>query len=247
MPISLNLDKSSREALLAIRPIVEEIISNPDVATEFGKDPNAFCEKYGLNYNFKLDDALYNVIVALGDYEVNDALKDNDFERFMNACEKLHLFDKAQSIQLNSIFQSEDEQMIFESIASQINVPTSTRSVAMWVAVSVVVVLAIVVVLTIGMSASNNEEKTVADYNLEQNKDSSSHVLSYLRSANSSQSVLDIWALKQSKITEFQVVAQYKQHLANKIVNYLKVHSPQTFERFSETQINEFLKRNMIV
>lgn len=108
-----------------------------------------------------------------------------------------------------------------------------TRSVAMWVAVSVVVVLAIAITITVGL---DDEAYKKNNGNLPNTKlDTLNHA------------VLDVWALKKEGSIEYQLISSYKLCLANNIVKYLKDNKPQLFETYSELQISEFLKRNMIL
>lgn len=59
--------------------------------------------------------------------------------------------------------------------------------------------------------------------------------------------ISDIWALKDKQVTNYQLASNYKTFLSQQIVSYLKENKPAIFERFTETQISEFLKSNMIV
>ncbi|HJD11530.1 MAG TPA: hypothetical protein H9922_10385 [Candidatus Phocaeicola caecigallinarum] len=46
---------------------------------------------------------------------------------------------------------------------------------------------------------------------------------------------------------DYQLVSSYKNFLSNQIVSYLKNKKPEILERYSEIQLSEFLKRNMVV
>ncbi len=111
------------------------------------------------NICFDKEVVFFNVIDALGNREVDDALKEKDFDKFTTACEKLNLFDEMQTVRLNSLSKNGEGQIFFESRASPINPNASTRSVALWVAVTVVVVIAIVVTYTAGLQSEKKVEK----------------------------------------------------------------------------------------
>ena len=173
-------------------------------------------------------------------------MKNNDFERFIQACTKLNLLDKEQKVNLNTIFESSEEQEIFNAIAYELNGETiESRSVAMWVVVSVVVVVAIIVTYTVGMSSdsvSQVQAQNVPSDNIVYEQQSR-----LLRSPNSNFAVLDIWALKNKSIKDYQLIDRYKNIFIEQLVAYLHQEKPHVFEKFSDIQITEFLKRNIIV
>lgn len=57
----------------------------------------------------------------------------------------------------------------------------------------------------------------------------------------------NVWNLKNKETNSYQLIAGYKAFLANKIVTYMKSNKPAIFENYSEQQITEFLKNNMLV
>lgn len=248
--ISLSLDEKTRQSLHNLAPLVQEIIENPQTAKEFSIDPVNFCQQRGYTLYLNPNDAIFKIIAALGDYDINEALKNNDFERFIQACTKLNLLDKEQKVNLNTIFKSSEEQEIFNAIAYELNGETiESRSVAMWVVVSVVVVVAIIVTYTVGMSSDSVSQMQA------QNVPSDSIVYNYynkqqsrlLRSPNPNFAVLDIWALKNKSIKDYQLIDRYKNIFIEQLVAYLHQEKPHVFEKFSDLQITEFLKRNIIV
>lgn len=236
VPISLTLTEETRTALLQLEPLVQEIIENPSTAHEFAANPKLFCEKRNFPFSIDENDAVFKIILALGDNDINAAITASDFELFMQLCESKGLLDERQVSNINVVFQSEEEQQIFESIALQLNGKSiETRSVAMVVVVSVVVALAIVITLTVGYPEQNDDRIACADN------------FSFMHNIGENKAVLDIWALKNKDYKDYNVVGQYQSYFANSIVSYLKKYRPNIFDNYSESQIQEFLKRNMIV
>ena len=260
--ISLSLNEETKQALRDIAPLVQEIIDNPKVAQELSKDPESFCKQRGYNFTIDLDDAIFKVIVALGNEEINKALKSNDFERFMQLCADMKLLETGQKVKLNVLFQNEDEQEIFNAIAYELNGETiETRSVAFWLAVSVVLVVAIILTYTVGTEESPIDDENVSLQRLEPGLQSEDNVLSkdqinictskrmqsFLHCTDPNYSVLDVWALKNINVSDYQLVSGYKSFFVNQLVSYLKVNKPDIFTKYSEMQISEFLKKNIIV
>lgn len=256
VPISLFLNEETKQSLREIAPLVQEIIANPQIAQELSKDPEAFCKQRGYKFTIDLDDAIFKVIVALGNSEINEALKNNDFERFMQLCAEMKLLDEGQKIKLNTVFQSEEEQEIFNSIAYELNGETiETRSVAFWFAVSVVLIVAIILTYTVGMEERLVPDKLVQSYPDIDGELKEGAVTSqtpnkrqaFLHCTDPNYSVLDVWALKNKNVNSYQLVSGYKVFFANQLVSYLKINKPNLFEKYSDVQISEFLKKNMIV
>ena len=71
--------------------------------------------------------------------------------------------------------------------------------------------------------------------------------LSFLHCSDPNYSVSDVWGLKDRNVSDYQLVSGYKSFFANQLVSYLKVNKPDLFTKYSEVQISEFLKKNMIV
>ena len=220
--ISLSLNEETKQALRDIAPLVQEIIDNPKVAQELSKDPESFCKQRGYNFTIDLDDAIFKVIVALGNEEINEALKSNDFERFMQLCADMKLLETGQKVKLNVLFQNEDEQEIFNAIAYELNGETiETRSVAFWLAVSVVLVVAIILTYTVGTEESPVDDENVSLQRLEPGLQSEDNVLSkdqinictskrmqsFLHCTDPNYSVLDVWALKNINVSDYQLVS----------------------------------------
>lgn len=250
--ISLSLSEETKKALLEIAPLVQEIIDNPTIAREFSQNPEVFCKNRGYNFVIDLDDAIFKVIAALGNDEINTALQNNDFEKFMQVCADMGLLNAEQKVSLNTIFENEEEHEIFNAIAHELNGESiESRSVAMAAVVTVLVAIAIILVFTVGFEHAEEMQPANLNLNDEQSEDSLiySHNTSqvFLHCSNPNSAILDVWALRNRKINDYQLVSSYKNFLSNQIVSYLKNKKPEILERYSEIQLSEFLKRNMVV
>lgn len=244
--LSLVLNDDMKQKLTEIEPLVQEVINNPEVAHDLAANPQDFCKSRGYEFSFDMDDAIYKLIIALGNEKINKALKDNDFSRFIQLCTDLHLMNQDQIVKFDMIFKSHEEEEIFKTLATQLNgTMVETRGVGMAVFVSIVLVVAIVITLTVGMEEDQNTQPSsdckVASDSITANN------LSFLHYHNTNSVVLDMWALKDKNMNTCQLVSNYKGALAKQIVDYLKNNRPSVFEQFSEVQITEFLKSNMII
>ncbi len=66
--------------------LTTDIIASPDIASKFADNPEEYCKKYGYNSNIKLDAGLMKIILALGDRQINDSIKNGDVKAFVRAC-----------------------------------------------------------------------------------------------------------------------------------------------------------------
>ena len=139
----------------------------------------------------------------------------------MQLCADMKLLETGQKVKLNVLFQNEDEQEIFNAIAYELNGETiETRSVAFWLAVSVVLVVAIILTYTVGTEESPIDDENVSLQRLEPGLQSEDNVLSkdqinictskrmqsFLHCTDPNYSVLDVWALKNINVSDYQLV-----------------------------------------
>jgi hypothetical protein len=106
-------------------------------------------------------------------------------------------------IQLNSLVKNEEEQKLFKAIALEINGESlSTRSVAIYGIVTVLIAIAIVVTITVGFS--NREDASTLSNEL---KDSvCNNTTNVLKINNPEHMIINMWALNHD-IDSYQVVS----------------------------------------
>lgn len=241
--ISLNINDKMREDLNNLEPLVNEILNDSTAAKEFAANPNLFCTQHGYAMTLDSNDSIMKVLVSLGNSDIRASLEKGDFVKFFSLCQELQIFDNSQVVQLNSIFKSKEEQKIFEAIAHDINGQTvSTRSVAAYVVVTVALVLAIVITITVGI-ADRDDDSTLSN---EERDSVNVCATNMFKMNNPEHMIINMWALKHD-IDCYQVVAGYKEFMANQVVKHLKGVNSPALAKYSEQQISEFLKGNMLV
>ena len=146
-------------------------------------------------------------------------------------------------IQLNSLVKNEEEQKLFKAIALEINGESlSTRSVAIYGIVTVLIAIAIVVTIAVGFS--NREDASTLSNEL---KDSvCNNTTNVLKINNPEHMIINMWALNHD-IDSYQVVSGYKRFLTKQVIVHLKETNSPVLAKYSEKQISEFLKGNMLV
>jgi len=225
--ISASLDEETINMLKEITPLVNDILADKEVAKEFAKDPYAFCENnYG--FSFDLSDPVLNLLLALGDEALNETLENGDIDRFLDLCIEKGFINENQEVEIGITLNNEQDQEMQE-ILSLLGVKAGvveTRSVALWAVVSVVVVIAIIITYTVGAAQAQKIVENTINPNL---------------------SILNLYALKGDNSKSYQLVSKYKERLTNNIIKTLEKRDPDVFTKFTEQQISEFIKSNMIV
>ena len=241
--ISLNMNDKMREDLKSLEPLVTEILKDSIAAKDFAANPNMYCRQHGYSLPLEEGDPILNVLVALGNQDIRKALETGNFEEYFHLCRKLNFFNEAQAIQLNSLVKSEEEQKIFEAIALEMNCESlSTRSVAIYGVVTVLIVIAIVVTITVGF-ANRDDASTLSN----EAKDSvCNNTTNMLKINNPEHMIINMWALNHD-IDSYQVISGYKRFITKQVIAHLKETNSPVLAKYSEKQISEFLKENMLV
>lgn len=153
----------------------------------------------------------------------------------------LQIFNEVQAIQLNSLFRSEEDQKIFEAISYEINGESlSTRSVAMYGIVTVAIAIVIVLTITIGI------DENVSTRSNKANDLASNDTAFLLKINNPEHMIINLWAL-QHDIDSYQLVAGYKSFIVKQVISHLKETNSPALTKYSEKQISEFLKGNILI
>lgn len=240
--ISLSLNEETREKLNQMEPLVGEILQDSISAKEFAESPEEFCQKRGYELMFNENDSILQMLKALGNVEIRKALEVNDFETYFSLCAKMGIFNSQQTVQLNSIFKTKEDREIFEAISRDLGLNAKTRSVAAYIVVSVVVVIAIAITLTFGIDSIRSVKDEVHPVNDSINNGD----LAILKLNNPEYMVINLWAL-QHDVDMYQVVSEYKNIFVDQILTQLKKQESQALTKYSENQVSEFLKINLVV
>ena len=71
-----------------LQKLANDIIKEPKIAKEFAKDPNGYLKKNGFDMNISLDEGMLNLVLALGDDDINQAISKNDLQKFYSLCKE---------------------------------------------------------------------------------------------------------------------------------------------------------------
>lgn len=104
--------------------------------------------------------------------------------------------------------------------------------------------IAIAIVVTITVGFSNRKDDSTLSNEL---KDSvCNNTTNVLKINNPEHMIINMWALNHD-IDSYQVVSGYKRFLTKQVIAHLKETNSPVLAKYSEKQISEFLKGNMLV
>ena len=107
IPISLKLKPDDAKYILALQNLALDIIDNQDIAREFSNNPTLILKKYGYDGNVNLDDNLSKFVLALGDEEINNAIKAKDIKGFLSLCKEKDLLTQEYDLFSDDYYQNQ--------------------------------------------------------------------------------------------------------------------------------------------
>ena len=237
VPITINLSKEQRDYLLFLQKLSKDIIEQPVIAKEFAKNPELFIQRYGYNEPVDLDEGMLKMVVALGDEDINRAIKSNDIKLFYNLCKEKNLlrgsktkFNFAEpSYEMIKQLQEHGITLTEEDIQSGI-APVGFISVfEIWVDL---IYYQYVGVFTEEYAFAQTEwwgtvKKSNADLLMEENP------------------TINIWALKDHSNDTYIIANEIIENQVDDIMDILKTEEPTILENNNEEDLRNFIKINL--
>ena len=76
--IEISLSNEDSDYLDMLNKLGNDILREPEIAKDFSKNPSKFLSKYGYEGDVDLDENMMRMVLALGDEQINAAIKNND-------------------------------------------------------------------------------------------------------------------------------------------------------------------------
>lgn len=232
-------------------------MNSPQKAKEFNEDPKALLMKYGYNGEVNFDDSILKLTMALGDEEINNAIKDNNLKLFYELCADKGIIssslngrfsDNFYQDQLQEIYKNKDFQKFNKHLKSKDSLRSNTLTndniggdedpIIFGVAVlfgMLVLVVGVVVFAAIGFVAAVGTKVAGAN---------GGGIGTDIDSGDFG--VIDIYMLKAGTENTYIAVDEYTEDIANNTVSLVKEVQPEYFETVSETALTNFVKINVI-
>ncbi|MDR2685052.1 MAG: hypothetical protein LBB53_06695 [Prevotellaceae bacterium] len=228
IPIDIKLSSENARYVNFLQKLASDIIKKPQIAQEFANNPNAYLQKNGFDMNISLDEGMLNLVLALGDNDINQAISQNDLQKFYSLCKEKNL------LSLQSDFLKDYSEAEVAQIAQKLGIkPTVLQEQLFWgIAAIAVAVAAIVVVVYVVVY----DEVAVDDGGDDE----------FRRYVNDINPVLSVWALKNKDTMMPILVDTYVEDQVNGVIEMIKKENPKFFNENSEEYVRNMIKINIL-
>lgn len=240
--IDIPLSQQNMQYLIFLDKLGKDIIQNANIAREFSENPQAYFQKYGYTESVDFDENMLNLILALGDEDINKAISLGDIKQVLALMREKGLF------KLNSYNQIELTEKQKQELISTLGMDQSQQDnfvcgvaavCVFYVAVAVVSVAAVAYTAAAGVTA-------VASLGVY------TSVKAYGRSASiqrilDNNSVLKIWSLKGDMEKTYVATNLFIEEEINKALDAIEEINPSAFENRNARGILEnIIKLNIL-
>jgi hypothetical protein len=237
IPIRLKFDPNQAAYMGFIQKLSEDIIKYPVIAKQFYNNPDIFLERYGYKGDINLDDDLLKLIIALGDDDINRAVKLGDAGLFIDLCSKKGLLKNT-----NEMYASLRNQLDKQLTDMGLELPSVEElqaGVAMALLITVLIGFIIVVNITVTWTSTDDVTNPGGGREL-----TAQNNLKYITEQNP---VLYVWFMKQKENKSFVLVDKYTEHQIEGLISQIKERNPVYFEKNSEEDLRNLIKLNTIM
>jgi len=224
IPISFNLQVGDANYMFFLQKLAMDIINNPQIAQRFIEDPSAFLNKYGCNIPLNLDEETLKLVLALGDSDINVAIKNNNVSLFLDLCKEKDLFISTENAFSHLYDNPEIQAKLVELGFDDLEIIFTPYFPIVFVAV--VIAISTVVVYIVAY-----DEVYVAG----------SATLNSLRGINP---ILTVWALKGDPDYTYVAASELVERQIEAVIDFIKRENPSYFENNSEANLRALLKMN---
>lgn len=258
--IEIKFNQEDQAYLTFLNKLGFDIIQNPEVAQEFAKDPQKYVEKYGYHEKVDLDENMLNYVLALGDPDINEAIKQNNIEtvvRLMREkCLVTNNFTKIkltpeQITQLNAFYAQSSKNKMCTSEARPEQAAVAIFALAVWVFVALVEdIIAgynVGLALNIGLAVNVAVKAKVKVSGTQPPKPRPRHLTSMTLNKIAVQSNLAFKAItaKAPEKNAYVLADQYIEDFSTDVVNAIATEVPEALQGLSKEEIRNLIKYNM--
>lgn len=235
LPISIKIKPDDARYIKALQKLSIDILNNPEIANEALNNPLTVLNKYGYNGDIRLDDTITKIILALGNKEINDAIKNKNMNDFVALCKKYNLIaDQNKSEFLSNKYYQ--EQLTKYKEYTQTRVQADETAAELFFVAGAIAIAVVAVVVVAGVGAAWN---VIAGYNsfVRVNRMASREEAQQL-------SVIDIVPMKTEN--GYQLVDEYYEEAVSSAVEFIKIEHPEVLKVNSEDELRQFIYANII-
>ena len=255
--LSISLSNEDTAYLSFLNKLGNEIVENPAVANEFVENPQRFIEKYGFHQEINLDENMLHYILALGDVDVNKAVKSNNIDNVLEIMlEKGYIQNKYTKLNITNEQITQINKNFFLPDSDTYGNPT-TQSVAL--AYSAIYAIAAVISQAAAIYNVAAAINAAAAINLgvwinvkvwtkgSQGPPPKSNKISIEILQRAVDQNLSIKAIQHKTDNgNMYVIADLAvEKIASQVVNLMKQYQPQIVEKYSTDELTQLIKLQM--
>lgn len=257
IPMAIDLSKEEVDYINFLQELSNNIIKNPSVAREFSKNPTSFAKKYGYNEEINLEEGVLKLVLALGDEDINNAIKSNNVKEFYRLCKEKELLDVRMSFlnknfHLKNISNNEDFQKQFQKMGIQEQEAEAFFYLIPAVAIAIAAAVAVVYVVAYDEFAVAGDQTIIKDddiLNERVREIENSGIIEETPTRSiitEEQPILNIWALKEKRENTRLVVNTLMEEQIDETISFIREKSPSYFEKNSEEDLRNTLRLNIL-
>lgn len=247
--IEIPLSTKDQEYLRFLYKLGNEIFNNPQVANKFAENPAAYLSKYGYEGDVDLDENMMRMILALGDEQINEAIRNNDIAEVVILMEQKGLLNNTYT---NLSLTEEQIEQINEQIGLDKESRTNfadDRYEAVFIALAALYAVALFISQAVALYNAAIGINIAAGVNLIASsnvKVSSAKQINQMSNVIEKNYVLKILDFKGITNGTYIAADKYINDEVKQISKLLKDKHPKSVEGMSETELENYLKAILI-
>lgn len=243
IPISLKLKASDAKYINALQQLSMDIFENPEIAQKVYSNPETVLESYGYSGAIKLDDSLIKIVLALGNPEINAAIKEKDMSKFIKLCRK---YGFISSYSNSELFKDDYYQAQLVKLKGQTLYQLSTRSNdehaladkdELFAIAGAVVLAVVAAAIVAGVGVVWNVGVVYNNYVV---------VNSATLYKKAEISVFDIVPVQPEPTKDYQLIDELNSEIIDAAVEYVKIEHPDYFNVNSEDEFRKLMYDNIL-
>ena len=242
LPIAFQLKPDDAQYIKALQLLSVDILHDPSIAEAVIADPNGILKKYGYDGVVCLDDSVIKIILALGDEEINQAVKDRDIHKFVDLCRQKGFW----SDEIHSTLFSDE---FYQKQIAKLKQFVQTRSLdddpryELFLLVGAVVLAVVGVAVLAGVGAVWNIGAVWNNYAKVHEFSGDQFSMHKIDLSSENLSVIDI--IPMTLPDGYQLVDAFYADVVQTGLDFIREMNPEMLEIYTEEEIRQLLYINM--
>lgn len=242
LPIAFHLKPDDAQYVMALQLLSLDILRDPSVAKAVITNPNEVLKKYGYDGIVCLDDSVVKIILALGDKEINQTVKDRDIHKFVDLCrQKVFLSDEIHSTLFSDEFYQEQIAKLKQFVQTR-SLDDDPRY-ELFFTIGAIVFAVVGVVVVAGVEAVWNVSSIWNNYAKVNEFSDSQFSMHKIDISSENVSVIDI--IPMTLTDGYQIVDAFYADIVQTGLDFVREMYPEMLEVYTEEEIRQLLYINI--